>query len=579
MRTAEERRFVAKRFNPNQPRWPKANGDKGGQWRKKDWVPGDSKSDDRDPYIGGAQGKDKPGKVRLRGAKPRGDGDYTDKARGIGGQGGRMAPVVQPAYSIPADDFKVKNQRPGIGLPSEAFRYGDTFDNQDSNGTVRRYKIVEVTRNGRLVEVTTGSYGFADGKKAFRPRQKRKVPMTIEALAVAYSKRVVEKRYSARQPRWPKGSGDKSGISKHGRKGEPGYYFLHPGRKQSPKGISSIAEMIQGAADQPRARNRGSIRAERLARIAEQNKKENKGTWKGVIDAAQRALAEAEEMLNQGRVSDKKYHDSGMSLVHSYTMDNGKKVIVKDLGPNSEAEVAGELIGHALAKAMGLRSPAIRRLEPETRRVGSPGSVTRPAREITSNRLMIEYIDGPTGYDGAVDRLTYTRLIESKEGKLIGLLDTIIQNRDRHDGNWLIENGKPVPIDHGLPDGHMNSEGYHDGAWHWVAPVSPFANRAKLYSSEYGLIVKWLDNDYTKRDIQKLRAVVESMESEFRKFDPSARDEALARVQHDARVSEGLDEGEATPYEYTTVSRSYEAALDRLEQLELHAKGTVDLLP
>jgi hypothetical protein len=210
-------------------------------------------------------------------------------------------------------------------------------------------------------------------------------------------------------------------------------------------------------------------------------------------------------------------------------------------------------------------------LEPELRTDGT----------VRSNRLLVEFVEGEVGYLAGNKRDLY----ESHDGQLIGLLDTIIQNRDRHDGNWMVENGRPVPIDHGLPDGHMHAEHFEPGEWEhfmdnpedwleshhfWYAPVSPFAKYARLYRTESpGYIAQWLPNRYTKRDIQKLRAVVESLEELFRKFHPSAIDEVYAGRPRD-KIGSGRTEG---------ASRSYEAALDRLQMLEDHAKGTVDVLP
>jgi hypothetical protein len=83
-----------------------------------------------------------------------------------------------------------------------------------------------------------------------------------------------------------------------------------------------------------------------------------------------------------------------------------------------------------------------------------------------------------------------------KNAKLIGLMDFLNGNGDRHVGNWFVApNGEPIPIDHGLA--RFDGQGY-----------SPFATKV------------WGDADggrqlFTKAELEALRGNINGIRNEF----------------------------------------------------------------
>jgi hypothetical protein len=126
--------------------------------------------------------------------------------------------------------------------------------------------------------------------------------------------------------------------------------------------------------------------------------------------------------------------------------------------------------------------------------------------------------------------------VASRDGKLIALLDTLIDNPDRHTGNWMVDVGGNLhAIDHGLGFRYCDGERYN------TPSKGPF--RYAHFVDEPSDDFK--DNPLTPRDIETLRQRLKALTPVF--------------------AAEGRD------WWLTNL-------LSRLDILATHAKGTEDLI-
>lgn len=124
--------------------------------------------------------------------------------------------------------------------------------------------------------------------------------------------------------------------------------------------------------------------------------------------------------------------------VRLLTFNNGQQAVEKIYGRRvrgSAREIKRQLdaeeLGALVVQAVGVRAPDV-------------------ARAQDGNRLLIEYVNGETGAEivpwGAS---TPTSIVDSDDGRLIGLADLLMAHGDRHVGNWIRDRGRLVAIDHG----------------------------------------------------------------------------------------------------------------------------------
>ena len=86
---------------------------------------------------------------------------------------------------------------------------------------------------------------------------------------------------------------------------------------------------------------------------------------------------------------------------------------------------------------------------------------------------------------------------KTHNGRLIGLFDLLIENSDRHGGNWFVSpDGEPVPIDHGFA---WNGAGWSGG---------PFA-----------AAIKDNPNLFTVAELNQIRENIVGLESMFAEAD------------------------------------------------------------
>jgi hypothetical protein len=110
--------------------------------------------------------------------------------------------------------------------------------------------------------------------------------------------------------------------------------------------------------------------------------------------------------------------------------------------------------------------------------------------------------------------------MDSDEGRMMGLLDHLISNQDRHKGNWMVTGGRHggggdehiVPIDHGYAFGNAGPLS-HPRAASYVN--SPFAEHYARGTSAFGSPGRWKANDLTKGDVAEIRRRLEALRPDF----------------------------------------------------------------
>jgi hypothetical protein len=143
----------------------------------------------------------------------------------------------------------------------------------------------------------------------------------------------------------------------------------------------------------------------------------------------------------------------------------------------SDAEQASSLV----ADALGVRAPAVHRAsDDEIYMERMPGDVAWRA-----------FPDGPP-----------EELMASDQAVRMGVLDVLLDNPDRHSGNWMVDDqGNIQAIDHGFS--FMNTHGFSRSD----ATRSEFASR--YFVNEDGSYVQ--NNILSTRDVERLYAAVESI--------------------------------------------------------------------
>lgn len=292
----------------------------------------------------------------------------------------------------------------------------------------------------------------------------------------------------------------------------------------------------------------------------------------------------------QSGVKDRESLSGGqMSTTHLVRYNNGTTLVAKRMHyaaawASAEQQADAEHLAAVLGQAIG--APV-----PRTHRVGRDTVLMEVAPGRTE---LAHFLDAETAGNVAAHDKVRQAAIDSDMGRLLGVLDLLIDNDDRNSGNWLLDDaGRPHGIDHALswdpqrvyggapdlrleesddgdgyvivgPDGPLpdvyDDEVYARGwieSW-WLldglalAPVgtepprykdggtlSPFASALAehLWDGEH----RWIPNDLSPADVEWLKGRLERVRPQF---------EALGRLDW------------------------YEFARGRLEALGRHARGT-----
>ena len=213
-----------------------------------------------------------------------------------------------------------------------------------------------------------------------------------------------------------------------------------------------------------------------------------RGPAGGSMAARQATLAD----IVSGEEKEKRRLGGGSSYMHLVTFDGGTAIHkdqsrardpIHEQKRNTDAEELGSLV----ADAVGLRAPA-------TRRDGD-------------TKIYLEHMPGKTGTELAYDENTtleklLARVVPTRSGRLVGLLDALLLNGDRATGNWLLEDNEVIPIDHGLAFAFTTPAG---------ASGSPFARHLTTPDG-----FDWVrENDFHPDDMAQIRARLEALQAQF----------------------------------------------------------------
>jgi hypothetical protein len=177
-----------------------------------------------------------------------------------------------------------------------------------------------------------------------------------------------------------------------------------------------------------------------------------------------------------------------------------------------------------------------------------PGDTEGPHEVEVGPFLFMDYYDGTLAGDlpgmssGNFD--PPPRYLGSDQGLMLGLLDTLIGNGDRHTDNWLVTDADTIGgFDHSesfprYPDSYMNAPGDD-----FPPPSVDYAG----FTHRFFFYRKWLPNDLHPDDIPVLRQRLTALRPEFERF---------TRSEHE------FDGAQA-----------YDAMMRRFEQIAKNAKG------
>jgi hypothetical protein len=177
-------------------------------------------------------------------------------------------------------------------------------------------------------------------------------------------------------------------------------------------------------------------------------------------------------------------------LVELVTFADGTKAVYKVV--HTEAEVHAEVLSSMIGRAIGARVPEV--------------------HQVGRREMYMEFMPGRPAVDVVLTLNGQMPYVETWDGLLLGLLDALIDNRDRHVGNWIIaDDGTISGIDHTVALIEIGRRGQGAGM---VEPgtgalSSPFARRWLLTIDERGMPT-WKDNELHPADVdQWLSAVLE----------------------------------------------------------------------
>jgi hypothetical protein len=107
---------------------------------------------------------------------------------------------------------------------------------------------------------------------------------------------------------------------------------------------------------------------------------------------------------------------------------------------------------------------------------------------------------------------TVRRLADSDKGRLLGLLDELVGNNDRHLGNWHVEGNEIVGgLDHGGAWKHEPSRTSGGQFKPRGVPLELSAHFERLEGSQW----VWADNDFTAADMAEVHRRLIGIEDDF----------------------------------------------------------------
>jgi hypothetical protein len=179
-----------------------------------------------------------------------------------------------------------------------------------------------------------------------------------------------------------------------------------------------------------------------------------------------------------------------MAKTEQLILKDGSKVVRKvDRGYGYElakdAQDAEELAS-VLGRGLGMKVPEVAR--------------------ISKNTIVTEFSEGRLlGMEAEFSGADIFTGLTDEEITRLGLLDTAMANADRNTGNWLVEHGRVIPIDHG--QAFMVRGSAQQTIRFMAGPMNPFSGR--LFHETTGTF------EYSVADVDRIRLQVRVMHGEF----------------------------------------------------------------
>ncbi|MEV0402857.1 amidoligase family protein [Actinoallomurus sp. NPDC050550] len=213
-----------------------------------------------------------------------------------------------------------------------------------------------------------------------------------------------------------------------------------------------------------------------------------------------------------GRSDTTETHATRAERVELVTFNDGTRAIRKVTEEGWEIETDAEELGALVGNALDAPVPAVYR---ESDRV-----------------VYMDYIEGDlalilhpdTVHPAELDHLGYQNTLG---GRLLGLLDVLIGNADRHNANWIIdEHGNVVGIDHNNAFRGAHADPSRNSfAGNYVSEISHVGR----FQFDYA----WKHNDLSRSDVALIRSRLEALRPEFERLDRDDwYNEMMKRFRH-----------------------------------------------
>jgi len=172
--------------------------------------------------------------------------------------------------------------------------------------------------------------------------------------------------------------------------------------------------------------------------LSDKKASKGNGTKSIGVDASESDVASAISAGHKSGIESRSdpAESAGISAATSIVkFKDGSAMVHKQFSPGEDAqkETAKEVVAGRLSKIVGAGAPTV---------IHDPGNPAAILQPFSKGEVAAKYM-------GRSDFTSLQNAIDSDKGKSIALLDHLINNEDRNSGNWLINNGVPVPIDHG----------------------------------------------------------------------------------------------------------------------------------
>lgn len=217
--------------------------------------------------------------------------------------------------------------------------------------------------------------------------------------------------------------------------------------------------------------------------------------------------------------------DNG-SHVELVTFGDGSKAIYKASKSDTDtakSEFDAEQLGAHVAEALGLKPPKMHRTD--------------------DDKAYFDYVDSGR-VAGSIPSLAESddsmhtgEFHDSRDGRRIGLLDALVENPDRHQGNWIVhDDGSITPIDHGLSwEAALDSEDLFP-----PDRATGLGGFTDHYIEQKGFTGEWRDNDLSPKYVESLRERLAALRSAFDDAGHSAlHDRMMARLEIIASHAKG----------------------------------------